>query len=249
MAAIPGYCTHCGHIFEGLGGIHIENSFGVTLSGNRMTCPKCGKLARLVDGTFNARVGKLELVAGPPITSAVLEQLYGIFKRTKQGTLTPQQAVTEATEINPAMGKLMAEYLSVGPTTLTALLSLVALYYAHVQTDLQRQNNDLARESLELQKLDSQASGDFYKDALDVLEQQRVLLEQQTVEHLHIPDHLDLDADEESHREAPHTQQAQEKPAPQTTPSKRRAKVNKARREALKERRRMFQRCKPRDVN
>ncbi|UUP19520.1 hypothetical protein [Nitratireductor thuwali] len=130
MASIPGHCHHCGCIFDGRGGIHIENSSNITVSGSRMTCPNCGKMANLVDGTFNERAGRLELVSGPPITRDILSHLQHLVAAAEAGEITKEELATRAAELHEGVGSAIAYLVSRYPKTLLFVVSLVMMLKA-----------------------------------------------------------------------------------------------------------------------
>lgn len=172
MPTVPGYCSHCDLVFEGVGGIQIENSTNVRITNCRMSCPQCGRPAKLAEGTFNVRGDKFELLSGPPLTADILARLYDIAKRAQSSKITEKEAIREAKELNPVLGTLLERFLTLGLSALGTLLALIAVYMQHQSIELQNESLALQKESLEIQKLDSNASGDFYRDALDLLEKQ-----------------------------------------------------------------------------
>jgi len=52
MTGIPAWCTHCKTPFLS-SAISINNSMNVTIENVGVTCPKCGKIARAIDGNFD----------------------------------------------------------------------------------------------------------------------------------------------------------------------------------------------------
>jgi hypothetical protein len=216
MPSIPGYCPHCGAVFDGRGGIHIGNSTGVVTSGNRMTCPRCGRLANLVDGTFNAKDKKLELVSGPPLTRAVIGKLEEIARQAKAHEITAEEAVKQIAEVDPVLGRLISRYMVTGLPLLALIVSIIALY-------LQYQGNI--------------ASDEFERKALLLMERQV-----QATEMLSGSKHQQSDSSVNQKGEGPSEAQANQKSMAVKRPSHRRKDVNAARRKAHIERRRAFPR-------
>lgn len=218
MAGIPAYCTNtaCGAIFVS-NAISISHSSEITLEGNTTTCPQCRSVARFVDGVFNELGKGLELVSGPPITRAILKQLQAIAEKANSGEITPQEAVQEATKVDPRLGKLFERFLALGMTAFAALFAFLGYQLQQAQYDLQ--------------KADSDASEQFYEEALEILERQAEALENEK-----------NDERVERERRAPAAEKSDKDTSAVKRPSKRRAEVNKARRKALRERRRMFPR-------
>lgn len=226
MASIPGYCPHCNRVFDGRGGIHIEGGSTVTVTGSTMTCPHCGRPARLADGVFREERGELVLLSGPPLTADILLALRDIAQRAQRGEITPKTAVQESVNLDPVIGKLMSQFLSLGIPALAALITLIGVYLQHLSLEYQK-------ESIEIQRDDSIASGDFYRDALLLLKEQRALLSD-----VSSPDHNKNSVGDHGGG-GPKAEAKNEKVAAKS-PSKRRAEVKKKRRAELKARRRMF---------
>ena len=131
MASIPGYCPHCGLVFDGQGGIHVSNSSNITISGSRINCPRCHKMARLVDGTFSERGNGLEIVSAPALTHIVLDQLRKISAQIESGELSPSEAIDEVAKVAPGLAKYVYFLMSKGIPVLPYLISLIALYWQY----------------------------------------------------------------------------------------------------------------------
>lgn len=228
MPSIPAYCANCGYIWDGAGGIHIEGCWDVTLVDNKITCPRCGFPASMVDGTFNAVGDTLELISGPPLTLEILDKLRDISERVRSRQVAPEDAIQEAKAIHPEIGSLFERFIALGLPALAVLISLIGIYLQYVSVEMQR-------EGLEIQKQDSKVSADFYRDALLALKDQTRLLEQSarpTQDQQRV----------NSKRGRPAKVKPTKKPISLKGKSKRRSDVNKARRKALKERKASFSR-------
>jgi len=230
MPSIPGYCAHCDLAFDSRGaGVVLEDCTNVTIGGGKpLRCPECGRPAQIAAGTFNAIGDRLELVDGPPLTVEILQRLRDIAERAQSEEITPAEAVREARELNPVLGRLLESYLALGLTVLTLFITLIGAYQQQISLEMQR-------ESFALQKLDSDASARFYKEALSLLQEQTELLRESTRQphdEKRIP----------NYSRAPTAEEAEKEPPTVKGPSKRRADVRKQRRIELKERRRMFPR-------
>lgn len=216
MASIPGYCPHCGCIFDGTGGIHVENATSVTVSGSRMTCPNCGRMANLVEGTFNERGRGLELVSGPPLTRVILDRLQELARRVEADQITPEQIIEEAEAVAPEVAQVLRRVpLS---SVLSIFLSLVALYMAY---------------------RDQQDSRAFQEEVLELLRGPAATIES-TVNEIPTP-HPNVS--KPGHKPERPSQQKVAVPPPTPKPkSDRRKRVNKTRRDELKLRRQQFPR-------
>ncbi len=220
MPSIPAYCPHCGYVFDGRGGIHVENVMNIRLSGNRISCPNCGRMANIVDGVFSDRGNGLEMVEGPPISAAVLRQIKEIAERAQRKDISKQQAVREAAAINPLLAGLLERFLVLGFAALSTFVAFLAY---------QLQNDAFA-----LQVADSRASAAFYSDALDLLSRQALLHNSSPLENQQHNDRVKKKG--EGKPEA----KAHEKPPTVERQSERRKNVNRERRARLKAHRMAF---------
>lgn len=108
MAAIPCYCENCGTIFEfnGIGGSNIR---GLTLRGNRVSCPNCYSLAKMADGVFNVTDGVLNLISGSDFTAGLMQRFGDLIKRAYEENASPEALQEQANELDPRLGKVIAE--------------------------------------------------------------------------------------------------------------------------------------------
>lgn len=76
------------------------------MSGNHVTCPRCGQLADIVDGTFNVSDGAIELVAGPQWSVDVIEAV-GLALRKIVDKL-PEDPLAEVASASPEVAAQMS---------------------------------------------------------------------------------------------------------------------------------------------
>jgi hypothetical protein len=104
------YCQNCGSITER---ILIKGSDGiqVVLGNNFTNCPKCGALAKFLDGTFEFdKYGNATLLSGPPFTHAVIEAVRNLTEKAKAEKFTKEKFVEEANKISPGIGTSLAKF-------------------------------------------------------------------------------------------------------------------------------------------
>lgn len=167
------------------------------------------------------------MISGPPLTRSILEQLQAIAQRAEAGEITPQQAVAEASQIDPRLGGLIERFTLVGLSAVAALCALIGLYLQDAQ--------------YELQKADSEISADFYDRALKLFEDQVAL--QERAEQARYVERLEqqkIDKRIERKSRAPSMEKIKREAPTFKDLSKRRSDVNKKRRDELKRRRMMF---------
>jgi hypothetical protein len=146
----PAFCPHCGLIFDSHG-LKIEGEVrGLTLAGNKETCPRCGQWAELPDGTFNVVDDTIQVLTASRLTTkrllrlqAILEQANAGFRAAQAMTDASVQAVSEAVvDEAPELRPLLERY---GPKMQAALLFLLALI---VQTLIQQGVAELRDDSV-----------------------------------------------------------------------------------------------------
>lgn len=96
-------CTNrkCGLVFDYLG-INIKNSINVVIENNRVTCPKCHSVAKLLDGKFNFdEDGLATLLSGPQITFEILTQLKLLAEKAIKEEYSAETFIEKAKSISP----------------------------------------------------------------------------------------------------------------------------------------------------
>lgn len=86
---------------------------GLTLSGNRGTCPDCGGETLVIDGTFNVHGGALEVLQAPGWTLDRLRQLQDALELARQ--LAPadaQGAIRAVGDVDDAAANLLRRVLA-----------------------------------------------------------------------------------------------------------------------------------------
>lgn len=167
MAGVPAKCTNptCGLTFVSRA-ISVSMSIGIQISGNTVSCPRCGGRARVVDGVFNELGrGRLEIVSAPAETRAIFEQLYGVAKRASNGEITPQQAIEEVAKLEPRAVPIFERALHLG---LTAFMALITFLMYQIQT-----------QQFELQKEASTSDAQHREHVIGLMEKQLRILEEE----------------------------------------------------------------------
>jgi hypothetical protein len=128
VATLPVHCPHCGALFASRAfGISAGNIQGVTFIGNKETCINCGKMASIVDGTFDVVDGALKLIAGPALTKEVLQKFADLVERAVQSNMGPEELERQAELLDPTLKEFVVEIAkkSSGPAALLILLVLL----------------------------------------------------------------------------------------------------------------------------
>ena len=120
---ILAHCKHCGAIFRSQS-IAVENSTGVTLTGNEETCPNCGGMANTAEGIFNAVGGMVEILSAPEITRQMYAEFLGVVKQAQKGEIEEPAFIQAASAIDPRLGKIAMLAVKHKGWAATALLVL-----------------------------------------------------------------------------------------------------------------------------
>lgn len=107
--SLPAHCPVCGLTFYA-DGFYFENVTGVTLVGARQTCPRCGSMADVADGTFNFRDGVVEVLAAPGWTIETLDRLAAAAEQA-EAVLgdDPEAAVSLIESVSKRAGRLLRQ--------------------------------------------------------------------------------------------------------------------------------------------
>jgi hypothetical protein len=136
----PAFCPKCGLIFRS-NLFHIAGGArNITLEGNRETCPRCGALAELPDGTFDVIDDTIHVLAASQLTRERLFRLQTILEAAQAGEISDADATEavaeEAPELRPfldrfgpKMGRALLWFL------LAAIQILAAQYLAENRSD------------------------------------------------------------------------------------------------------------------
>lgn len=99
---IPAVCETCPTIFAS--GFMVENSTDITFSGFKSgSCPNCGGIGRIPDGTYNVFGDVLELLSGPSQTVEDLKRLSEILERARAQQALPEEVLAEIEDNDPKL--------------------------------------------------------------------------------------------------------------------------------------------------
>ncbi|MBS1028317.1 hypothetical protein [Gluconobacter albidus] len=110
MGRTAAKCRNCGNEF--FSSIQISNSTGVTLAGNKETCPKCGHMADILDGQYDAIGDRLYLVRGPQESADVLKRLQALEEKQKAdpASLTVDDVVDALGDVSPEVKQAAKDF-------------------------------------------------------------------------------------------------------------------------------------------
>lgn len=80
MAGLPAHCAHCGLIFVSPAFVFGQDAQNMSFTDVSVSCLRCGRPARAVDGTFDFVGDALKVKKAPPRTLAILTVLQNGIK-------------------------------------------------------------------------------------------------------------------------------------------------------------------------
>ncbi len=148
--ALPIFCPSCKR---------ISPSVNFTFSGGYFRnwgateqCPRCwSEGAILAEGLFDLTGAALRIVSAPDFTHAMHAALSGILEGVRAGDLSAEQAVEAAEKLSPALASVMKAFRA-SFNTATFIIAVIGTYYAQASYQLSKEQTEIARESLSIDK-------------------------------------------------------------------------------------------------
>jgi hypothetical protein len=140
-----------GHIFESRAFHFGGNAINITLSGNRESCPVCGAMANIMDGTFDIIDGVTHVLSAPHWTLERLHSLRAVLERLPTTTTRDDIArvlETDAPDLKQAIPtdpSRLREYMAI-------LLVVIGFLIAH--HDAAVAHHDSEQQSQQIEKMD-----------------------------------------------------------------------------------------------
>lgn len=97
----------------------------LALSNVGTNCPRCGRHADILDGTYEIRESKLVGLSGPEITLQVAERLRAVAKRARDGEIKAQEIIAEIAGISPELAEKLTSKKSMGVGILILILIMI----------------------------------------------------------------------------------------------------------------------------
>lgn len=175
--SVPVHCPYCGLGFTSRV-FHIENSSDITLQGNRETCPRCGQLANIQDGTYDFVGNVISAIRAPGVMRADVLALQNIAKSVQSGELSAEDAESEIAKINAAF-VVIWRWTNANAGAITVLLAIIALWvavYAAHAADMssEQQHSDEVHQTQVIE-----SNGQFQQKIYEELAKQGVLAKSQ----------------------------------------------------------------------
>jgi hypothetical protein len=208
----PAYCPRCQSVFPVRGISFAPGAGPADLAGNITNCPVCGYgAAEISDGVYKATEDAIELLSGPDSTRERLRILKELAEGLVSGKITKDEALEKADTISPRYRNVLQAFWNFGMPALALLIAIIGVYLAH--DDSKSSSEDSARILEALEGIKNQ----IYQSAA--------------------PGQLPLRIEPRAKRRTQSIEPPPKKLPQCKAKSKRRAEVNRDRREKLKERR------------
>ena len=150
---IPVECGRCGLLFPSQA-FSMTFSIGMDLSGNREECPRCGAMAEVVSGIFDAVGPHLTVVQASPENISRVQRLKSLLEGAAKGEGSPSEVINEVSNVSHEVGELLQETLRKRPKLFTtlcaALFLLISRCEVGVDVDVSIDVNELIEQMLDL---------------------------------------------------------------------------------------------------
>ena len=124
--SVPATCTRCGFRFTSRA-LRIRNAINITIRDIGETCPRCGGLAKLQDGTYDFVGEVLAAVRAPGVMRQDVLAFQGVARAVQEGVLSFEDASEQLAQINSAFATLW-KWMNDNGAAITVVLTVIALY-------------------------------------------------------------------------------------------------------------------------
>jgi hypothetical protein len=132
---VPALCGNCGGVFSS--GIVADGSTNITIAGFRATCPYCGGVGAIPEGSYDFIGETIHVLAATPYSREQLERIRTILSELKDKEASTSEDVAAALEGEaPELARIIRERLV--PRTAADLYTLLTLLLGIVTIILKR---------------------------------------------------------------------------------------------------------------
>ena len=110
MTGVPAHCESCGFVFIS-NEISVINSFNATFYNVIVTCPKCGKNACVIEGTFDFVDDAIYVKKAPAQTIEILKILQETLIKARNSN-SNEEILSEIVNVSPKFGDFLRLYLN-----------------------------------------------------------------------------------------------------------------------------------------
>jgi hypothetical protein len=126
MAGIPAFCDKCKLVFDSRFVGTIGEGGAIHISGCGVSCPKCGNMAKILDGVYKSVGGMLEIFVEHQ-SREDLKKILDIFEYAKKQELSREEIVEKIKRDAPELSKL-SDILPKTRQDLYAFLMLIVMF-------------------------------------------------------------------------------------------------------------------------
>ncbi len=125
MVLVPAHCDACGLDFQPRAISLGPGARNITLVGNLTNCPRCGGIARFIEGEFNVKDGKFEVLSASDVTREMLVRLQLLIDEAEAHPSRLDEIKQKAEAVHAGFGGLFNP-LEWSPEVKAALIAAVA---------------------------------------------------------------------------------------------------------------------------
>jgi hypothetical protein len=135
MNGIPAYCDHCKKTIIAPNIIGGPGAANITFENSGVSCPHCGRIAKIPDGTYSYRAEIVKLLSGPKATVDRLRELERILKDASKNKSSSEEIAQtikeELPEFSPFADWLKQHGSTIGSAVFTAVFAAIIQLYTH----------------------------------------------------------------------------------------------------------------------
>ena len=158
MAQFPAYCQNCKIVFPATL-LSADNVTDLTIRNCSETCPRCGAMARIAEGTFNIQDDVISIVNAPNFTKQLIE-FTKLLQKAHDSEKSPSEVASEVEKIDPRLKSVVLKAGSaprakngwVYPLLLALFVALNPSCDVNVNLDVSIDVNDLFKEIMAILK-------------------------------------------------------------------------------------------------
>jgi hypothetical protein len=128
MPALQAYCGHCNRWFPSAIGL-VDNAQNVTVTNFNMQCGRCGGIAPVYNGVYNAIGDTIEIVKSNDLNAQELRALTQILQRAIREN-TPAGQIRNLIEKEVPKARGLNKFLQEQPNLIPILVLLISILVA-----------------------------------------------------------------------------------------------------------------------
>ena len=131
MNGIPAYCDHCKKTIIASNLIGGPGATNITFENSSVSCPHCGQMAKILDGTYSYRAEVVKLLSGSKATVERLKELERILKDGNKNKSSLEEIAQTIKKELPEFSPFADWLKQHSPTIIVGLLAIIVHLYTH----------------------------------------------------------------------------------------------------------------------